>query len=64
VVEMAHDKHGTLPTLGTPIKVDGVMGLEVTPPPGLGEHTASVLTEVLKYGGERIAALRARGAIA
>jgi crotonobetainyl-CoA:carnitine CoA-transferase CaiB-like acyl-CoA transferase len=64
VVEMAHDKHGTLPTLGTPIKVDGDMGLDVTPPPGLGEHTASVLTELLNYGGERIAALRARGAIA
>lgn len=64
VVEMAHERHGTLPTLGTPIKVDGAMGLEVAPPPGLGEHTASVLTELLKYGGERIAALRARGAIA
>jgi glutaryl-CoA transferase len=64
VVEMAHPRHGTLPSLGTPIKVDGAMGLAVAPPPGLGEHTASVLTELLKYGGERIAALRARGAIA
>ena len=64
VVEMAHERHGTLPTLGTPIKVDGAMGLDVTPPPRLGEHTASVLSDVLKYGGERIAALRARGAIA
>ena len=61
---MAHPRHGTLPTLGTPIKVDGAMGLEVAPPPALGEHTAGVLTELLKYGGERIAALRARGAIA
>jgi crotonobetainyl-CoA:carnitine CoA-transferase CaiB-like acyl-CoA transferase len=64
VVGMAHPRHGTLPTLGTPIKVDGAMGLEVAPPPGLGEHTAGVLTDLLKYGGERIAALRARGAIA
>jgi crotonobetainyl-CoA:carnitine CoA-transferase CaiB-like acyl-CoA transferase len=64
VVDMAHPRHGTLPTLGTPIKVDGAMGLDAAPPPGLGEHTASVLTELLKYGGERIAALRARGAIA
>ena len=64
VVEMAHARHGMLPTLGTPIKVDGVMGLEVAPPPGLGEHTASVLTELLKYGGARSASMRARGAIA
>jgi crotonobetainyl-CoA:carnitine CoA-transferase CaiB-like acyl-CoA transferase len=64
VVEMMHARHGALPTLGTPIKVDGAMELEVAPPPGLGEHTVSVLTELLKYGGERIAALRARGAIA
>ncbi|MEX2147907.1 MAG: CoA transferase [Candidatus Rokuibacteriota bacterium] len=64
VVEMAHPRYGTLPTLGTPIKVDGAMGLAVAPPPGLGEHTAGVLTDLLNYGGERIAALRARGAIA
>jgi crotonobetainyl-CoA:carnitine CoA-transferase CaiB-like acyl-CoA transferase len=64
VVDMAHGRHGTLPTLGTPIKVDGAMELAVTPPPGLGEHTASVLIDLLQYGGERIAALRAQGAIA
>ena len=63
VVDMAHGRHGTLPTLGTPIKVDGAMGLEVTEPPRLGEHTANVLADLLKYSGERIAALRARGAI-
>jgi crotonobetainyl-CoA:carnitine CoA-transferase CaiB-like acyl-CoA transferase len=64
VVDMAHARHGTLPTLGTPIKVDGAMGLEVTAPPRLGEHTAHVLADLLKYSGERIAALRAHGAIA
>jgi crotonobetainyl-CoA:carnitine CoA-transferase CaiB-like acyl-CoA transferase len=39
------------------------MGLHVTPPPRLGEHTTSVLADLLKYDGQRIAALRARGAI-
>jgi crotonobetainyl-CoA:carnitine CoA-transferase CaiB-like acyl-CoA transferase len=63
VVDMVHGRHGSLPTLGTPIKVDGAMGLEVTPPPRLGEHTAHVLADLLKYDGERIAALCARGAI-
>ena len=64
VVEMAHERHGPLPTLGTPIKVDGAMGLDVAPPPRLGQHTTSVLADLLTYTGERIAALRARGAIA
>jgi formyl-CoA transferase len=63
VVEMQHPRHGAIPTLGTPIKVDGRMGLEVAPPPALGEHTDAVLGELLKYPGERIADLRRTGAI-
>jgi CoA:oxalate CoA-transferase len=64
IVEMRHPRHGAIPTLGTPIKVDGRMGLEVTPPPALGEHTESVLRELLKYPGERIGELRQMGVIA
>jgi crotonobetainyl-CoA:carnitine CoA-transferase CaiB-like acyl-CoA transferase len=63
VVEMRHPRHGTIPTLGTPVKVDGRMELEVAPPPALGEHTEGVLREVLKYPTERIAELRRRGVI-
>ncbi|HSF06115.1 MAG TPA: CoA transferase [Methylomirabilota bacterium] len=63
VVEMRHPRHGAIPTLGTPIKVDGRMGLEVAPPPALGEHTDAVLSELLKYPGARIADLRRMGAI-
>src|SRR5207253_3134029 len=37
VVEMDHPRHGKIPTLGTPIKMDGAMGLEVAPPPPRGE---------------------------
>ena len=36
VVEVEHPLHGPLPTLGTPIKVDGELGLEITPPARLG----------------------------
>jgi crotonobetainyl-CoA:carnitine CoA-transferase CaiB-like acyl-CoA transferase len=63
VIELRHPVHGSLPTLGTPIKVDGAHGLEVTPPPGLGEHTDTVLADVLGYAPDRIAALRAAGIV-
>src|SRR3989475_5231799 len=61
VVETAHPVHGKLPALGTPVKVDGAMGLETAPPPKLGEHTDAVLGELLEYRAARIAELRATG---
>jgi crotonobetainyl-CoA:carnitine CoA-transferase CaiB-like acyl-CoA transferase len=64
VVEVEHERLGRLPTLGTPIKVDGVLGLTPTPPPRLGQHTDEVLTTLLKYPGERLEALRREGVIA
>jgi formyl-CoA transferase/CoA:oxalate CoA-transferase len=64
VVPMDHPRHGTLPTLGTPIKTDGTLGLEVTPPARLGEHTDELLRDLLGYPPDRIAALRRSRAIA
>ena len=64
VVQMDHPRHGTLPTLGTPIKTDGHLGLEVTPPPRLGEQTDEILRERLGYTPERIAELRQLRAVA
>ncbi len=64
VVEMSHPRLGPIPTLGTPIKVDGEMDLPVTPPPALGQHTEAVLRELLGYPAERVAALREEGVIA
>ena len=40
------------------------MGLDVTPPPRLGEHTDQILSQILKYSNVKIAELRATGAIA
>tara|TARA_B110000211_G_C13518921_1_gene310053 strand:- start:293 stop:424 length:132 start_codon:yes stop_codon:yes gene_type:complete len=37
--------------------------VEMTPPPGLGEHTDDVLTSELGVDADRIAALRAAEAI-
>ena len=63
VVEMKHLRHGATPTLGTPIKCDGDMGLDVTPPPRLGEHTDSLLRGLLDYDTGPIDALRQAGVI-
>jgi crotonobetainyl-CoA:carnitine CoA-transferase CaiB-like acyl-CoA transferase len=58
IVEMEHPRHGLLPTLGTPIKLDGVAGLHVRPAPALGEHTEEILTALLGYPEERLTRLR------
>ncbi len=63
VVDVEHPQHGTLPTLGTPIKVDGATELPVTAAPRLGEHTDALLTGLLKYPAERLAALRREGVV-
>ncbi|HEU4370960.1 MAG TPA: CoA transferase, partial [Methylomirabilota bacterium] len=64
VVEVEHHGHGLVPTLGTPIKVDGALEAPLAPAPGLGEHTDDVLRSLLKYPAERLAALRRQGVIA
>jgi formyl-CoA transferase/CoA:oxalate CoA-transferase len=63
VVDVDHPRHGPLPTLGTPVKVDGAMDLPVAAAPGLGEHTDALLSGLLKYPAERLAALRRDGVI-
>jgi glutaryl-CoA transferase len=64
VVDLVHERHGRLPTLGTPIKVDGTMDLDVAPPPRLGQHTDEVLGQVAKYSSARIGELRRGGVVA
>src|SRR5438874_947741 len=64
VVEVEHERLGRVPTLGTPIKVDGATRFTPAPPPQLGQHTDEVLATLLKYPGARLEALRREGVIA
>ena len=64
VVDLEHPRHGTLLTLGTPIKVDGRLDLDVTAAPRLGQHTEEILTGLLKYSGDSVADLRRPGVVA
>jgi crotonobetainyl-CoA:carnitine CoA-transferase CaiB-like acyl-CoA transferase len=64
VIDLVHPSLGRVPTLGTPIKLDGAMGLTPAPAPRLGEHTDEVLANLLGYSPDRLAALRAAGVVA
>ena len=58
VVDMEHPTLGTVRTLGTPIKAAGMPPFHPLPPSALGEHTESVLRDLLGYPPERIEVLR------
>ncbi len=62
IVEVQHPHFGRIREVATPIKTEGAL-TRPAPAPGLGEHTDSVLREVLSYGSQTIAALRSKGAI-
>jgi crotonobetainyl-CoA:carnitine CoA-transferase CaiB-like acyl-CoA transferase len=63
IVEYDHPDVGRVRLPGNPIKMSGVTGTISKPAPRLGEHTDSVLSELLSLSADRIAALRACAAI-
>ncbi|MBI4560756.1 MAG: CoA transferase, partial [Candidatus Rokubacteria bacterium] len=63
VVEAEHPALGRLPTLGSPIKVDGHMEIEVRATPALGEHTGAVLGGLLGYSRAKLEELREQGVL-
>ncbi len=58
LVEMEHSKVGKLKLVGSPMKLSKTPVQYRIPPPLLGEHTESVLQEVLGYDEEKIARLK------
>jgi crotonobetainyl-CoA:carnitine CoA-transferase CaiB-like acyl-CoA transferase len=62
IIDVEHPHFGTIREVATPIKTEGVLA-RPAPAPRLGEHTDSILRDVLSYGDRTIAALRSKGAI-
>jgi len=62
IVEVDHPERGKYLTVGCPIKFSD-SSVEVTRSPLLGEHTDEILSEVLDYDADEIAAIRASGAV-
>jgi crotonobetainyl-CoA:carnitine CoA-transferase CaiB-like acyl-CoA transferase len=64
IVEYDHPDVGRVRLPGNPVKMSGVSGTISKPAPRLGEHTDTVLRDLLSFTNEQIAALRTQGAIA
>ncbi len=61
--EVPHPTVGKVPLVASPIRLSRTPVDTYRAPPTIGQHTEEVLTELLGYTPERIAALRAAGAI-
>jgi len=62
-VDLPHPSGGNVKLVRNPINMSGTPPQALTHPPTLGEHTETVLRDVLGYDEDRIAALRAQAVI-
>ncbi|MHB8668600.1 MAG: CaiB/BaiF CoA transferase family protein [Burkholderiales bacterium] len=62
VVDIDHPRAGRLRVVGVPVRLSQTPGSIRSPSPALGEHTATVLRELLGLGDAELDALRAAGA--
>lgn len=63
VVEMQHPSAGSVKNILSPFRFDDEPIAGHTPPPLLGQHTASILTSVLGYTKDRVRSLAAAAVI-
>ena len=63
IVDMEHPAYGPTRLLGSPWRMSGTPVEPTTPPPVLGEHTASVLADLLGYDDARIRQLADDGIV-
>jgi crotonobetainyl-CoA:carnitine CoA-transferase CaiB-like acyl-CoA transferase len=63
IIEYDHPEIGKVRLPGNPIKIAGLPDTPCSPAPRLGEHTDSILQELLHLSPEEIASLRRDGAI-
>jgi crotonobetainyl-CoA:carnitine CoA-transferase CaiB-like acyl-CoA transferase len=63
IVEYDHPDIGKVRLPGNPIKMSGVSGTISKPAPRLGEHTDTVLAQLLNLPADQIARLREQGAV-
>ena len=62
VVDVPHPRHGSVKTIGAPVKFSGMGEAIRRPAPSLGEHTEEVLAEIGIAPGES-GKLAAEGAV-
>ena len=61
--DLPHPSGGSVPMISSPMKFSGTPLEQITPPPLLGQHTDSVLGQILGRDAEAIKRLREAGAI-
>jgi formyl-CoA transferase/CoA:oxalate CoA-transferase len=63
IVPLEHLTAGPIRVLGTPLKLSGTPAAIRTPPPALGQHTATVLAQDLGLSPQEIESLRSGGVV-
>jgi formyl-CoA transferase len=61
--DVPHPTAGSVPLIASPLNIPTAPAGVRLPPPLLGQHTEEVLSEVLGYDGEAVAALRQQGVV-